>query len=293
MKDLQLLIKLPCKNQLGEGVQWNAADQAFWWTDIHGLGLHRFHVESLTHTRWSVPEKIASFCFSKTNRLLAAFSSGFAWFDPITGERENIAVAETLDGNRSNDGRVDRQGRFWMGTIVESPVTPEQSASLYCLDQTFAVSSHLTSLKISNALCWSPDGKTLYHADSPTHQIRAFDFDTDAGNLSNPRIFIQTEQGVEPDGACVDSEGFMWNAQWGGSRVRRYTASGELDLELTVPVTQPTCICFGGEDYSLLAVTSARVGLTASQLSEQPDAGALFIYKTPFTGLPESQFASN
>lgn len=290
MTQLKLFTTIPCANLLGEGVQWNPQDGAFWWTDIHGKKMHRYTFATAQLDSWSTPEKIASFCFDKNNRMLVAFACEFAWYDPVTGARESIAVAENIVGNRSNDGRCDRFGRFWMGTLVEEKKSPEQTASLYMLDQKFSVHKRLGNLSISNALSWSPDNRKIYHADSPSRQIRSFDFDEVTGELSNPRLFAETEPGVEPDGACIDRDGFLWNAQWGGSRVRRYAPNGELDLELDLPVSQVTCCAFGGDDLSLLAVTTARIGLSDEQLLKEPQAGNLFIYQTHVVGLPEATF---
>lgn len=289
---MKLIDVVACTNVLGEGIQWNHDDGCFWWTDILSAKLFRYHLITKALSQWDLPEKLGCFAFAKNDtRLLAAFASGFAWFEPDTGSVEWIAKPEAhIVGNRSNDGRCDRQGRFWMGSILEQKNAPEQSASLYSLQSDFSVKKHLTGLRISNALCWSPDSLKMYHADSPTHTINVYDFDAATGSVSNPQIFAQTEIGVEPDGACVDSEGYIWNAQWGGSRVVRYAPDGSKNFELAMPVTQATCVAFGGDDLSVLAVTSARIGLHDEALQQQPQAGGLFIFKTQFKGLKESRF---
>ncbi|WP_062066632.1 SMP-30/gluconolactonase/LRE family protein [Cellvibrio sp. OA-2007] len=292
MNALTLIDIVPCANLLGEGVQWNHQDGCFWWTDIHAAKLYRYCISDKQLSHWDLPERLGCFAFAKNDaRMLAAFESGFAWFDITTGAVEWIAKPEVdVIGNRANDGRCDRQGRFWMGTVVEQKNSPEQSAALYCLDHKLTLSKHFSGLMISNSLCWSPDSRKLYHADSPTHSIRVYDFDAHTGELSNPEIFAHTEIGVEPDGACVDAQGYVWNAQWGGSRVVRYAPDGTKDLVWDMPVSQPTCVAFGGNDFNLLAVTSARVGLSHDALAQQPDAGNLFIFKTTATGLPEVWF---
>ncbi|WP_049632331.1 SMP-30/gluconolactonase/LRE family protein [Cellvibrio sp. pealriver] len=283
---------VPCANTLGEGVQWNQQDGCFWWTDIHAQKLYRYQLDDKTLSHWDMPEKLGCFAFAKhDSRLLAAFASGFAWFTPDTGEVEWIAKPEAhLIGNRSNDGRCDRQGRFWMGSIREQQKTPWEYASLYSLSVDGNVQQHLTGLHISNALCWSPDSRQMYHADSPSHTINVYDFDAVSGKLSNKHVFAQTDAGIEPDGACVDAQGFVWNAQWGGSRVVRYSPVGEIDFILPMPVTQPTCVAFGGAQLNLLAVTSACVGLSDAALQQQPQAGHLFIFQTDITGLLEERF---
>ena len=289
---MELIDFVPCTNLLGEGIQWNNEDGCFWWTDILSLKLFRYQLATKKLTEWDLPEKLGCFAFAKNDRrLLAAFASGFAWFEPDTGSVEWIAKPEAhIVGNRSNDGRCDRQGRFWMGSILEQKNAPDQSAALYSLRPDFSVKQHLSGLRISNALCWSPDSSKMYHADSPTHTVTVYDFDALSGEISNPQIFAQTETGVEPDGACVDSEGYIWNAQWGGSRVVRYAPDGSKNFELTLPVTQATCVAFGGEQLNIFAVTSARIGLSDEALQQQPQAGGVFIFETGYKGLPESRF---
>ncbi len=292
MAIFELIDTVPCENLLGEGIQWNHQDESFWWTDIHSAKLYRYQLATKKLSQWDLPEKLGCFSFAKNDaRIIAAFASGFAWFEPGTGELEWIAKPEAhIIGNRSNDGRCDRQGRFWMGTIREQKNTPDQCASLYSLHSDGSVNQHLSGLHISNALCWSPDSRKLYHADSPSHTINVYDFDAETGTLSNRQVFAQTEPGVEPDGACVDAQGYVWNAQWGGNRVVRYAPDGSKNLVLDMPVSQATCVAFGGKDFNLLAVTSARIGLSDDAIAQQPQAGNLFIFKTEFTGLPEAWF---
>lgn len=288
----EIIDKINCQNVLGEGVQWNADDQAFWWTDIMSKKLFRYQLTNKTLSEWSLPERLGCFAFTQEKgKILAAFESGIAWYQLETGDYQWIIKPEAhWQGNRLNDGRCDRQGRFWVGSIIENKNHPSQSAGLFCLDSDLKFSQHLSGLSISNALCWSCDSRKLYHADSPSHQLRVYDFDAVTGRISNGKIFAQTDKNIEPDGACVDAEDYVWNAQWGGSQVVRYSPEGQIDSVLKMPVSQPTCVAFGGEDYSLLAVTSARKGLSEESLGSQSDAGNLFIFKTAFKGLPESIF---
>jgi L-arabinonolactonase len=295
MKKVELINIINCQNLLGEGVQWNSQDQSFWWTDILSKKIYRYQLANNDLQEWSLPERLGCFAFvDNKTEILAAFESGFAWYQIANGECEWISKPEAhWQGNRLNDGRCDRQGRFWSGSITEQKNHPSQSAGLFCLDSTLKTSQHLNGLRISNALCWSRDSSKIYHADSPSQSVRVYDFDANTGRLGDSRIFAQTEAGVEPDGACVDADDYVWNAQWGGSRVVRYSPDGATDFVLPMPVSQATCVAFGGDDYSILAVTSARIGLDDTALELQPDAGNLFIFKTTFTGLPESRFVLN
>ena len=293
MEQFELVVIVDCQNQLGEGVQWTSRDQSFWWTDIHSKKLFQYRLIEQQLTEWDLPDRLGCFAFTKNSReLLCAFANGFAFYSLVDGECNWIAKPEyQWPGNRLNDGRCDRQGRFWAGSITEQQDYPNQSAGLYCLDSQLHLSQHLSGLKISNTLCWNLDSNKIYHADSPSHSIHVYDFDKGTGWLTNQQLFAQIESGIEPDGATIDSENCLWNAQWGGSRVIRYRPDSTEDCRLTLPVTCPTCVAFGGDDLSLLAVTSARVGLSAEQLQQQPQAGSLFIYKTPFKGVEESLFA--
>jgi L-arabinonolactonase len=291
----ELIDEVPCNNILGEGVQWNHRDQSAWWTDIKSSKLFRYHLASKTLKHWELPEFLGCFAFVENDdRMLLALASGFAWFNPETGAIGWIAKPEAKwVGNRLNDGRVDRQGRFWVGSIMEEQNAPEQSASLFCLDHTQKISTHLTGLRISNSLCWSLDSSRLYHADSPTHQIKVYDFDLTTGCLDNGRVFAQTSEKIEPDGACIDSEDHLWSAEWGGQRLVRYSPTGEEVAVLPIPVSQPTCMAFGGEDMNLLFVTSARIGLSDQALIAQPRAGNLFIYRTVFSGVNECWYKAS
>jgi L-arabinonolactonase len=294
MSAITLVSSIPCANILGEGVQWNPKDQSIYWLDIIAAKLFRYQLASQDLQQWYLPERPGCFAFAKHEpRLLMALASGFAWFDLNSGECEWIAKPEAhIVGNRANDGRCDRQGRFWMGSIVDERQSSAQVAGLYCLDHNLQVTQHLSDLSISNALCWSPDGDKLYHADSPARTIHQYNFDCLSGQLSNRQVFAQTPEGIDPDGACVDAQGNLWNAQWGGSHVMCYASDGRQLHRLPTPASQTTCCAFGGENLDLLLVTSARVGLSDAQLSEQPQAGNLFIYQTQTQGLPENWFGS-
>jgi L-arabinonolactonase len=292
MQEFELVARVDCQNQLGEGVQWNSHSQSFWWTDILSKKLFQYQLTNKTLTEWDLPDRLGCFAFTaEPQQLLCAFASGIAYYSLIDGACQWLAKPEYhWRGNRLNDGRCDRQGRFWVGSITEHQHSPNQSAGLFCVDAQGYLSQHLSGLKISNALCWNLDSSKIYHADSPSHSIHVYDFDNYTGRLSNQQLFVQLESGIEPDGATVDAENCLWNAQWGGARVIRYRPDATEDCRLVLPVTCPTCVAFGGDDYSLLAITSARVGLTPEQLQQQSQAGSLFIFKTPFKGVKESVF---
>ena len=167
------------------------------------------------------------------------------------------------------------------------------SGKLYRLDHDLSITSTINNLQITNSLCWSPNSHTLYHCDTPTREINSYAYDPDTGQLAMPDVFTKTESKSFPDGSTVDSQGYLWNAQWGGSKVVRYSPNGTVDLVLDLPVSQVSCVAFGGRELNLLLVTTANQGLTAEKHAEEPRAGNLFIYETDYMGLMESPFMPN
>ncbi len=286
----ELIDVIPVRNTLGEGVLWDGLTRRLWWTDIQEKHLHRYdpatkHVETL-----DLPERLGSFGFVQGgHRLIAAFESGIALFDPETRACEWLFRPEPREaGVRFNDGRVDRQGRFWAGTMVEGG--PGQNGKLYCVDRMGRVQQRAGGIGISNGIAWSPDSSRFYFADSTLGTIFAYGFHAASGAITGRRVFAKTPEGVSPDGANVDRDGFLWSAQWGASRVVRYAPDGGMDGEIAVPAQQPTCIAFGGANLDLLFVTSAREGLNSGTLMAQPDAGSIFVFKVSTPGLPDGRF---
>lgn len=278
---------------LGEGVLWHPGQQSLWWTDIHGCRLHRLDWDSRDLQSWATPERLTAFGFIEgSEQLIASFAGGFALYHPPSGDYQWLARPERhLPGNRFNDGKVDRQGRFWAGTMVEQPSDLQtDQGGLYCWGVGQQAQRHLSGIGIANGLCWSPDSRTAYLSDSAEGVYYAYDFEPHSGSFSNRRVFAKTPAGVGPDGSCVDAEGNIWNAQFGGGQVVCYSPEGEVLLELKVPVSQPTCVAFGGPDLSWLLVTTAREHLSEVQLAEQPEAGNLLMYQTDVRGLPADFF---
>ena len=224
-------------------------------------------------------------------RLIVAFDRGIAFYELVSGDIQWLAQPEIhLPCNRFNDGRVDHQGRFWAGTMVdehsrhvmsafEAEPSKDTLGALYCIDHGARCHKMLTGIGTANSLCWSPDSKRIYHADSTKQEITRFDFGSEALTLTNPHQFASTEGHVFPDGSEIDCDGYLWNAQWGGGKIVRYTPDGEVDISLSLPVSNPTSVAFGGKNLDWLIITSAKHGLSKQQLPLEPQAGDLFIYQ--------------
>jgi L-arabinonolactonase len=296
MSAFTLLETIPVHNTLGECILWDERAQCVWWTDIQNAVLYRYAQASSALQQYALPERLCSFGFieGEDARLVCAFESGFALYDPTSAELSWLyRPEEGFEGTRFNDGRVDRQGRFWSGTMVEGEARDAAGrptrAGLYWISAT-GHRKVLGDIEISNSLCFSRDGTVVYFADSPTRRIMAYDLDPPAGELGTGRTFAEVSGDGAPDGSIIDVEDCLWNARWGGSKIVRHTPGGDLDCELDLPVSQPTCVCFGGRDLNRLFVSTAREGLSAERLDAEPEAGNVLVYKTHFRGLPEDRF---
>jgi L-arabinonolactonase len=288
-----LIESLKVKNTLGEGIIWDAASACVWWTDIDGSKLYRYQSEDKQLDHWTTPERLGSFALvSDSEFLICGFASGFAYFNPHSGELQWLEkIEQNNPDTRLNDGRADRQGRFWAGSMVESG--DRGAGALYCFDQQLQVASKVSGLTISNGLCWSPDSTVMYHTDTPSRRINAYDFDAATGAIANQRCLVRTEKGCFPDGSSVDAEGYIWNAQWGASQVVRYSPEGEVDFVLPLPVSQPTCVAFGGPRLDRLFVTSATQGFDEQTLSAEPEAGNVLVFQTNISGIADARFTAS
>ncbi|MDH3772240.1 MAG: SMP-30/gluconolactonase/LRE family protein, partial [Nitrospirota bacterium] len=275
---------------LGEGPIWSVADQALYWVDIVAPAIHRWHPASGERRSWPMPEPVGSLSERKAGGLIVALASGFAALDVGTGALTLIRAAEAdLPDNRFNDGRCDRAGRFWAGSLTYSEDQP--LGALWRLDPDHTARPVLTGITVPNALCWSPDGRIMYFTDTSTRQIMAYAYDLDTGTPSDPRLFVEVDDTPGyPDGAIVDSEGGVWNAEWDGARVVRYAPDGTIDRIVEVPAPRPTCCAFGGPDLSTLFITSAWDRLSESERAEWPLSGNLFAVDAGVRGLPDPQY---
>lgn len=289
MKPLDIL---GTRNLVGEGILWDWRRRRLCWTDIHGCELYRYDWSDGSLEVLDAPDRIGSFgLIDGEDRLITAFADGIALYDPGTGTTEWLAQpVEVVPGIRFNDGRIDRRGRFWTGTMVENDTCAARGC-LYSMDARNGLRCHVRDVRISNGLCTSPDGKQLYFADSPTRTIFVYDLSEPDGTLGTRRVFATTPAGTEPDGATVDADGCVWSAHWGGGCVVRYTPDGRIDCRIAIPASQPTCVCFADSKLDVLCVTSARQGLSESMLHAEPHAGAVFLYRTGgVQGLAEPEY---
>jgi L-arabinonolactonase len=281
---------LDCRNEHGEGVLWNALDRRLWWTDIHGKALWAYDPATKESESFPAPDRICCFAPRHDGTVAAAFADGFAFFDPKTGRRDDIAEFEPeLPQTRLNDGRTDRNGNLVAGGMDERDFKP--ISSVWLLDGNLKLTKLFGSVRCANSTCFSPDGRTMYFADSPDCEIVAFDYTPGVGVGKRRMVAkLPKERGV-PDGSCVDAEGFIWNAVWEGYRVERFAPDGRLDRTIEMPVQKPTCVAFGGPDLDTLFITTSRLGSSREILEREPHSGSLFAVRPGVKGLLDAPFA--
>ena len=275
---------------LGESPIWCPRTGRLFWVDSRAPALHRLEPAGGRVTSVRLPALIGSIGLREEAGLIAAFQDGLFLLDPDTGERSLLTNPEAdRPENRFNDGRVDRQGRFWAGTMNDRRRDP--TGALYRLDPDRRVTRIRGEVIVPNSLAWSPDSRVMYFADTYRYRIWSYDFAAEAGLPSGERIFADTSGGPgRPDGSAVDEAGCLWNAEYAGARLVRYTPAGAVDRVVPLPVSNPTCCAFGGPGLETLFVTSARQRLSPEQLEREPLAGGLFALRVGVRGLPEPRF---
>lgn len=274
---------------LGEGPVWVAREQAVYWVDINGRTIFRL-TEQGELSRWPTPFRVGSLVPRVSGGFIAGTDQGIAEVDLATGRLRIVASPEEhIPENRFNDGKADRQGRFWAGSMDDRE--RQASGTLYRFDRDFSWTPVDRGYRVTNGPAFSPSGDILYENDSARQITYAFDLDAD-GNAANRRTFLRFDEGDGyPDGMTVDSEGSLWIAFWDGWCVRRFSPEGELLRTVEIPVSRPTSCAFGGPNLDRLYVTSASRDLDEAALAMQPKAGGLFMVTPGVQGLEEVLFA--
>lgn len=277
---------------IGEGPIWSVRDQALYWLDNTQKRLLRHRPTSGSVDVRDLQYKTSCLALLGDGRLLVAFKKGLAIVNFESGTSQSLTLSgDPIDFGTAlfNDGKVDRAGRLWIGTLDKIPDSAE--GALYCIDSGLRVRRVVTGVKVSNGLAWSPDGSTLYHVDTRPGCIYAMDFEARSGTVSNRRPLIRYEgDHGRPDGCTVDAEGYLWVAEVEASRVSRYTPDGRKDREILLPITKPTSVMFGGPDLGTLYITSMTFCLDEAELERQPWAGTLLAVEPGVSGLPEPSF---
>lgn len=237
--------------------------------------------------QWSTPARVNALALQRDG-LIVAMKSGVALLDTAAGTFEHIARPESAPEMRLNDAKVDRAGRFWVGSMHDEGAAPigrifrlSADLQLDCIDDGFT---------IPNGFAWSPDNRRMYLADSPLRRIYVYDFDLGSGEARNRRVFVASPPAGMPDGATTDVEGYLWSACVGGFALARYAPDGNVDRIIELPVERPTSVTFGGPELRTIYITTATRGLTPEQLAAQPLAGAILSINVDVPGVAEPEF---
>jgi L-arabinonolactonase len=276
---------------LGEVPVWSVEEQALYWIDVRGPFIRRRDCSTGQVRSWPMPELVGCFALrAEEPGLIVGLRSAVAFFNPATGRLDRVSAPHAAAPQmRFNDGKCDRQGRFWVGSMDDIGRGPVGTLYRFEAGKYTPV---IEDIAVPNSLCWSLDGETMYFADGIEPIIWAFPFDTATGNPGERRVLARLPEGTGiPDGATVDSEDFLWSAQYGGGVITRYAPDGRIDRVIAVPVTQPTSCGFGGADLDTLFITTASQRLSAEALAQQPLAGALLSLRPGVRGCAEPKFA--
>lgn len=276
---------IDCRNSLAEGPIWLAARQELFWVDIGGHTLNSANTDGEVLNCWNFGEPVSAAAIIDQNNLLVASASKLIRFNIETGERQTeIELEADITTSRSNDGRVNPAGGFWIGTMGNDGA--KENGAMYQYR-----AGKLTKLwgdaGIPNATSFSPDGTTAYWANTRVRKILKCSIDPQTGlPTSDLQDHIIVERGA-PDGAVVDAEGYLWSARWGGGCIVRHAPDGSTDRIIEVPVSNVTCPAFGGPNLQTLYITTARQGLSEEKLAEQPQAGSIFTIELDVPGQAE------
>jgi sugar lactone lactonase YvrE len=278
---------------LGEVPLWCDRTRQLWWVDVRRPAVQSYDPATGAHRAWRLaPEMVTgSIALRESGGLVLATPGGFYGYDPAQALPPTLICDPGLGGAgmRLNDGKCDRRGRFWAGSMHDTLREPK--GVLYRLDPDHSCHAMLDGFVLPNALSWSPDDRTMYFADTHNQMMWAFDYDLDDGAISNRRVFKDwTHQLGRPDGATVDAEGYVWHTMVATGHLVRLDPKGRVDRVIQLPVTNPTCPAFGGEGLRSLYITSHSQRIAPERLAAEPWAGALLRLDVGVAGLPEPRY---
>lgn len=278
--------------QLGEGAFWNHETNKLFWVDIEGKALHIYNPKTNTNLTLKTPSRIGTVVpTTNQNEALIALENGVAKINLTTSEIDLFSdMKGNLENSRLNDGKCDPSGRFWVGSMHLKQ--EKDKANLYKLGVLGSFETMIDSVTISNGIVWTSDKKTMYYIDTPTSQIKSYNYNNDTGEITDPRVAIQIPENLGyPDGMTIDEEDMLWVGMWNGNAVIRFNPkTGKVLQTIKVPAHNITSCAFGGENLETLYITSAKVDMSDDELIEYPLAGSVFKIKPGVKGVKSTFF---
>lgn len=285
----------PVGDWVGEAATWSAHENSLYWCDINRFLVHRLNINSGKLDNWFFPQAVVAISLTTDpERLLIVLDEKLILWSPKTNKQVDFGFS--LPGYpqvRFNDGRSDPLGNFWVGSMrnnlsVDGELTQAggEDGIMFCVNPQKTVSQWIKKIGIANTLCWSPDVKTFYTADSLANKVYAYQYHKQDASISSPREILKDFNRGIPDGSAIDSQGYLWNCRFGGKCIVRVAPDGSVAQIIEMPVYNVTTACFGGEDLKTLFVTTASL----LRKTGERGAGSVFAIKTEVAGLPENKF---
>jgi sugar lactone lactonase YvrE len=283
-------VVLETRARLGEGPIWDDRTRSLYFVDALNQRIHQYFPDRGTSRPFEIGDLVSSLAFTRGDALLITLKKGLAMLDTGSGSITPLLELEVdKPANKLNDGKCDKRGRFWIGSFSRE----QGEAALYRFDPDGSLHVMQTGLTGSNGLGWSPDDRTFYLTDSGEKLIYAYEFDLETGSIDHRRDLIDlSDRDSIPDGLCVDVDGFLWSAQFGGGCVVRFDPEGKEVGRIDFPAPQTTSCAFGGSERRELYVTSAAAGMSEEDLEDYLNAGDLFRIRTEVQGLPFHPFGA-
>ena len=285
---------IPAGAQLGECPVWDGREDRLYWVDIDGAAVHRFDPSTGRDEQRPLPGRPGSLALTgSVGRLLVAMEHEAVWLEWDSGKATTwMALEPAREGVRLNDGRCDPAGRFWVGSMFVPTSARRFDGMLHRVDADGGLVTMRTEIGVANGLAFSPDGRTMYFADTVRDTVWSFDYDPATGTPSNEQVFLDfADLPGRPDGGCVDEEGCYWIACVYGWAVARITPAGAVDRVIELPVEKPTMPAFGGHDLRTLYVTSIGLRNGDQPTPGQTNPGGVFAVAPGVAGIPEPHFA--
>lgn len=258
MKQVNKVISLKCL--LGEGCVWDAVRNNLLFVDIEGKRVYAYNVKTLHMKSFEMNDMVGCLALHKDGGIVVAVKDTLVLINIDTGVQTELFKNSMPEFTRYNDGKCDKHGALWIGTMAINQSHPMayEAGSLFCIKENKIISRY-EGFTISNGMAWNSDGNVFYHIDTPTRKIDAYDV-KGVGMLEHKRSIIKTDQyeGV-PDGMCIDEDGNLWVAMWGGGKVICFDPSSGMKIdEINLPVKNVSCCTFGGTDLHTLYITTAQ-----------------------------------